>query len=159
MQYMYQLCCRKYIIRNIAYIQYVVRKLTSLLYYLCTQLRKNLGQYYLTVYTSQRLLWWYICTESFEVNLSYLRETRLQIVQRKLARRYFVKKKFHDFFPLQVGYVSNRYRNFGLSGNQIHGPVHIFRKREVFFIPRLSLPYVSLQYSTKFEYCTYKKKD
>ena len=143
-------CAVKYIIRNIAYIQHALYKLTTLVYYLCIQLRKNLGQYYLTVRTSQRLLWWYTCTESFEVNLSYLRETRRHIVQRNLARRSFLRNKFHNFIPLQAGYVSNRYWNFRLSGLQIPGTVHIFRKREVFIIPRFLLTYVSLQCRTKF---------
>lgn len=92
------------------------------------------------------------------MNLQYLRETRRQIGQRKLARRSFLKKKFHEFIPLQAGYVSNRYWNFGLPGFQIHGTVHIFRKREFFIIPRLLLTYVALQYSTKCVYCTYGTK-
>lgn len=48
MQYKYQLCFKKYMIRNIVYMQYAVYKLTSLLYYLCTQMQKNVGKYYLT---------------------------------------------------------------------------------------------------------------
>jgi hypothetical protein len=61
------------------------------------------------------------------VNLSYLRENRNQVVQRKLARQSLLRNKFHDFIPLQAGYISKRYWNFGLSGLQIQGTADIFR--------------------------------